>query len=78
MEQMLIVHISSLSAIIILSIVLLVNSIKTKNKLVMYLTIATIVISLGSLIYFLIDHFNKQHYYNTHVTLPAIMFQKLL
>jgi len=59
MEQMLIVHISSLSAIIILSIVLLVNSIKTKNKLVMYLSIGTLVVSLGCLTYFLIHHFTS-------------------
>ena len=58
MEQMLIVHISSLSAIIILSIVLLVNSIKTKNKLVMYLSIGTLVVSIGCLTYCLIHHFN--------------------
>jgi len=61
MEQMLIVHISSLSAIIILSIVLLVNSIKTKNKLIMYLSIGTLVVSIGCLTYCLIHHFNKQH-----------------
>lgn len=61
MEQMLIVHISSLSAIIILSIVLLVNSIKTKNKLVMYISIGTLVVSIGCLTYCLIHHFNKQH-----------------
>ena len=62
MEQMLIVHISSLSAIIILSIVLLVNSIKTKNKLVMYLSIGTLVVSIGCLTYCLIHHFNDEHY----------------
>ena len=60
MEQMLIVHISSLSAIIILSIVLLVNSIKTKNKLVMYLSIGTLVVSIGCLTYCLIHHFNEE------------------
>lgn len=60
MEQMLIVHISSLSAIIILSIVLLVNSIKTKNKLVMYLSIGTLVVSIGSLTYCLIHHFSEE------------------
>lgn len=60
MEQMLIVHISSLSAIIILSIVLLVNSIKTKNKLVMYLSIGTLVVSIGCLTYCLIHHFNDE------------------
>ena len=59
MEQMLIVHISSLSAIIILSIVLLVNSIKTKNKLVMYLSIGTLVVSVGCLTYCLIHHFTS-------------------
>ena len=59
MEQMLIVHISSLSAIIILSIVLLVNSIKTKNKLVMYLSIGTLVVSIGCLTYCLIHHFTS-------------------
>lgn len=64
MEQMLIVHISSLSAIIILSIVLLVNSIKTKNKLVMYLSIGTLVVSIGCLTYCLIHHFNDEHYKN--------------
>ena len=58
---MLIVHISSLSAIIILSIVLLVNSIKTKNKLVMYLSIGTLVVSIGCLTYCLIHHFNDEH-----------------
>ena len=62
MEQMLIVHISSLSAIIILSIVLLVNSIKTKNKLIMYLSIGTLVVSIGCLTYCLIHHFNDEHY----------------
>ena len=61
MEQMLIVQISSLSAIIILSIVLLVNSIKTKNKLVMYLSIGTLVVSIGCLTYCLIHHFNDEH-----------------
>lgn len=60
MEQMLIVHISSLSAIIILSIVLLVNSIKTKNKLVMYLSIGTLVVSIGCLTYCLINHFSEE------------------
>jgi hypothetical protein len=59
MEQMLIVRISSLSAIIILSIVLLVNSIKTKNKLVMYLSIGTLVVSIGCLTYCLIHHFTS-------------------
>ena len=59
MEQMLIVHISSLSAIIILSIVLHVNSIKTKNKLVMYLSIGTLVVSIGCLTYCLIHHFTS-------------------
>ena len=59
MDQMLIVHISSLSAIIILSIVLLVNSIKTKNKLAMFLSIGTLVVSLGCLTYFLIHHFTS-------------------
>tara|TARA_Y100000591_G_scaffold331518_1_gene365692 strand:+ start:1070 stop:1657 length:588 start_codon:yes stop_codon:yes gene_type:complete len=42
----------------------------------MYLSIATVVISLGSLIYFLIEHFNKQHHANNHVTLPAISVSK--
>ena len=50
-----------LSAIIILSIVLLVNSIKTKNKLVMYLSIGTLVVSIGCLTYCLIHHFNDEH-----------------
>ena len=59
MDQILIVHISSLSAIIILSIVLLVNSIKTKNKLVMYLSIGTLVVSVGCLTYCLIHHFTS-------------------
>ena len=59
MEQMLIVHISSLFTIIILSIVLLVNSIKTKNKLVMYLSIGTLVVSIGCLTYCLIHHFTS-------------------
>jgi hypothetical protein len=70
MEQMLIVHISTLALIIILSMVILINSIKTKNKTVMYLTIATIVISLGSLTYFLINHFKKEHKKKTHVSVP--------
>lgn len=64
MEQMLIVHISSLFTIIILSIVLLVNSIKTKNKLIMYLSIGTLVVSIGCLTYCLIHHFNDEHYKN--------------
>ena len=64
MEQMLIVHISSLSTIIILSIVLLVNSIKTKNKLIMYLSIGSLVVSIGCLTYCLIHHFNDEHYKN--------------
>ena len=76
MEQMLIVHISSLSAIIILSIVLLVNSIKTKNKLVMYLSIGTLVVSIGCLTYCLIHHFNEQHHNDNHVTLPTLSVSK--
>lgn len=76
MEQMLIVHISSLFTIIILSIVLLVNSIKTKNKLVMYLSIGTLVVSIGCLTYCLIHHFNKQHHANNHVTLPTLSVSK--
>ena len=59
MDQISIVHISSLSTIIILSIVLLVNSIKTKNKLVMYLSIGTLVVSVGCLTYCLIHHFTS-------------------
>ena len=59
MDEILIVHISSSLITIILSIVLLVNSIKTKNKLVMFLSIGTLVISLGCLTYFLIHHFTS-------------------
>lgn len=73
MEQMLF---PTLSLLLVLSIIILWNSIKTKNKLVMYLSIATVVISLGSLIYFLIEHFNKQHHANNHVTLQAISVLK--
>ena len=73
MDLMLIVHISTLGLLLVLSIIILWKSIKTKDKLVLYLTIATIVISL---IYFLIEHFNKQHYDNTHVTLPAVTVSK--
>jgi len=76
MEQMLIVHISSLSAIIILSIVLLVNSIKTKNKLVMYLSIGTLVVSIGCLTYCLIHHFNEQHQDDNHVTVSSPVYNK--
>ena len=76
MDPMLFLHISTIGLLLILSIIILWNSIKTKNKLVMYLSIATIVISLGSLIYFLIEHFNKQHHANNHVTLPAISVSK--
>lgn len=78
MEPMLIVHISSLSAIIILSIVLLVNSIKTKNKLFMYLSIGTLVVSIGSLTYRLIHHFNDEHYKNKVKQLLKILTQKLI
>jgi len=76
MEPMLIVHISSLSAIIILSIVVLMNSIKTKNKLVMYLSIGTLVVSIGCLTYCLIHHFNEQHHNDNHVTLPTLTVSK--
>ena len=77
MEQMLIVHISSLSAIIILSIVLLVNSIKTKNKLVMYLSIGTLVVSIGCLTYCLIHHFNKQHQDEKNKKMVGTLIKKL-
>lgn len=76
MDPMLFLHISTLGLLLVLSIIILWNSIKTKNKLVMYLSIVNIVISLGSLIYFLIDHFNKQHHANTHITLPAVTVSK--
>ena len=66
MKHMLIIHISTLALLLVLSIIILLNSVKTKNKLVMYLTIGTIVISLGSLIYFLIHHFNEQHKYENN------------
>jgi len=59
MDEILILHISSSLFIIILSIVLLVNSIKTKNKLVMFLSIGTLVVSVGCLTYFLIHHFTS-------------------
>ena len=76
MDHTLVIHISTLVLLLVLSIIILWNSVKTKNKLVMYLSIATVVISLGSLIYFLIEHFNKQHHANNHVTLPAISVSK--
>lgn len=77
MEQMLIVHISSLFTIIILSIVLLVNSIKTKNKLVMYLSIGTLVVSIGCLTYCLIHHFNKQHQDEKNKKMVGTLIKKL-
>ena len=70
---MLIVHISSLSLIIILSIVLLVNSIKIKNKLFMYLSIGTLVVSIGCLTYCLIHYCNEQHKKKTHVSIPKML-----
>ena len=61
MNHILIIHISTLALLLILSIIVLLNSLKTKNKLVMYLSIGSLVIILGSLIYFLYHHFNEQH-----------------
>ena len=76
MDEILILHISSSLFIIILSIVLLVNSIKTKNKLAMFLSIGTLVVSLGCLTYCLIHHFNQQHHNENHVTLPTLTVSK--
>mgnify|MGYP001488812630 CR=1 FL=1 len=59
MKQNLIIKIICLSIITILSVVVLLNSLKIKNKLIMYLMICTIVVSIGYLTYSLINSKDK-------------------